>query len=166
MNVNHLDIVQRVAAQHAPGHSVESTLGFTLAVLAALPPGERAGLLRKDAGENIFQYRGVSVSVGRVCYPDGQLYKIATDIPSTNAPAWNDDGTVDPARYVAVVSDAPAPPPSVETPPTVVDLSALVDAVGHSAAAVVAANDRLAHALDVLGAKLDAVVKSGIRVHV
>jgi hypothetical protein len=121
MDVNHQDIVARVHAEHPPEHTIEGTLEFLVRVLAELPRDERAGMLRKDAGENIAPFHGVMVSVGRICYPDGQLYKIATDIPTTLAPVWNDDGPVEPSRYfdVSPFLEGPAQPatPSADPPP-------------------------------------------------
>ncbi len=107
MTVNHEDVVKQVAAQKAPDNtSTDTLLPFVLRVLAALPPSEKAGLLRKDGGENIARYEpaGVNVSISRICYPDGSIYKILSDAGpgGTNGPSWADNGTVDKAMYVAV----------------------------------------------------------------
>lgn len=96
---NHQDIVAREHAKHPPEKTVEGALAFVVRVVAALPREERAGLLRKPAGENIAPFHDVMVSAGRICYSDGQLYKIITDVPATMDPVWNDDGTVEPSRY-------------------------------------------------------------------
>lgn len=112
---NHLDIVTHAAAVQPAAHTVEGALAFLLRVIDVLPMEERAGLLLKPSGENIWPYRGQMVSNSRLCYPDGQLYKILTDVPTTNGPQWADDGTVDPSRYLAVTQEPPPPPPD---PPT------------------------------------------------
>lgn len=120
MTVNNIDIVQQLHAEQPPARTVEGALAFLLALLQRLPVNERAGLLLKPAGENIVAHHGQMVSAGRICYPDGQLYKVLTDIPTTNGPSWQDDGTVDPSRYLAVPRDtAQEPPPPVDDRPDV-----------------------------------------------
>lgn len=116
---NHQDVVAAVFQNRAPEHTVESVLDAVVRVIRLLPRDERAGLLRKDAGENITPFHGVMCSAGRICYPDGQLYKIATDIPTTNAAVWNDDGQVEPSRYFDITPflDASADPPATPNPP-------------------------------------------------
>lgn len=97
MQANHLDLVQQEHARRPPtSGSLESCFAFQQRVLSRLAtefPLERWGYLAKG-GENTTQYRGETIKVGRVCAPDGQLYKILTDIPTTNDPIWNDDGNV------------------------------------------------------------------------
>lgn len=173
---NHQDIVQRIHDQFPPEHTVEGTVAFLARVLAALPREERAGMLRKDAGENIAPFHGVMVSAGRVCYPDGQLYKIATDIPNTLAPVWNDDGPVDPARYFDVTPflgeaqpPAPAPGPNPPPEPAPVDqLDPLLDefdqlfALGKE---MIATLESVKEAINRAADKADALGKSGLRVH-
>lgn len=110
--MNHLDIVHRVAARQSPGHTLESSMAFTLAVLAALPPNEQAGLKKSSSGaSSTLAYRGTFVRVNRISYPDGITYKILTDTPGTNGLAWNleDGGALDPDAYVALDSDASEP---------------------------------------------------------
>src|SRR6185436_15696744 len=97
--LNHLDAVQYVYSLQPAEKTLPGALAFLLRLLDALPVSERAGLLLKPAGENIVPYNGQMVSAGRICYPDGQLYKVLTDVPTTNGPSWQDDGTVDPSRY-------------------------------------------------------------------
>jgi len=100
MKVNHLSIVQDEHAKQPPvSGDLLSVFAFQQRVLARLAlefPGERWGYLKKG-GENTIEFEGETVKVGRVCDPSSQLYKIATDIPTTNDPIWNDDGilTVD-----------------------------------------------------------------------
>lgn len=107
MKVDHGDIVRRIYEQFPPLHTPSGAVVFVLQVINALPRHEGAGLLQKTAGDNIVPYNDTMVSAGRICYPDGQIYKLLTDIPTTMAPVWDDDGTVDPARYV-VVDDMPS----------------------------------------------------------
>lgn len=114
--MNHEDIVHRVAARQSPGHTLESSLAFTLAVLAALPQKEQAGLKKSSSGaSSTLAYRGVFVRVNRIIYPNGQTYKILTDTPGTNGLAWNDDG-VDPELYVALDDDASEPVEQPDAP--------------------------------------------------
>jgi hypothetical protein len=107
MVVDHNSIAQQVYGAVLPARTVEGVLGYLTALLDALPRFEQAGYLLKPAGENIAPLPdGTLVSVGRVCYPDGQLYKVLTDVPN-GGPEWADDGTVDPSRYRAFVASAP-----------------------------------------------------------
>lgn len=120
MQVNHHDIVVRLHAEQPPVKSLAGALNFTLRVIAALPPDERAGLLAKSAGENLASYKGTLVSVGRVFYLSGELYKILSDIPTTMAPIWDFVGLENPHRYVAVDGahpEPPAPPEPLPGPP-------------------------------------------------
>lgn len=81
---------------------------------------EGAGLLLKPAGENIVTWQGQSFSASRICYPDGRLVKILTDVPTTNGPSWQDNGTVDRRLYVAAIDPDPAPV-VVEEPDPIVE---------------------------------------------
>jgi hypothetical protein len=83
---------------------------------------EGAGLLMKAGGENIVEWAGVSFSASRVCYPDGHLYKVLTDVPTTNGAQWLDNGFVDPSLYL------PALDPGEETspPPPPLDVDAII----------------------------------------
>lgn len=83
-----------------PAGSVEKALDVTSRVAWALRE-QGAGLLRKDSGENIADYHGVSVSVSRVFFRSGRLVKVLTDVPTTCGPSWQDNGTEDPSRWVA-----------------------------------------------------------------
>lgn len=49
------------------------------------------GLLLKPSGENIVTWGGISYSAGRVCYENGRIIKILTDVPTTNGPQWSDN---------------------------------------------------------------------------
>jgi hypothetical protein len=64
------------------------------------------GLLRKDTGENVVAWHGINFSAGRLCYPDGHIFKLLTDVGGANGPTWADDGDVDPARYVPAIDPA------------------------------------------------------------
>jgi hypothetical protein len=182
-DVNHQDIVAREHARQAPDKTVDGALAFTVRVLAALPRAEGAGLLRKPAGENIAAFHGVLVSAGRVCYADGKIYKILTDIPATMAPVWNDDGVVEVTRYfdVAAFLD-PQPPPAPELQPTPRPTPApgtSDDPIGDELDKLLDAGARIVEALgDVrnvvieLGSKVDALNanadhfrKNGVAVH-
>lgn len=109
MVVDHSSLAQQVYGAVLPARTVEGALGYLTALLEALPRSEQAGYLLKPAGENIAPLPdGTLVSVGRVCYPDGQIYKVMIGVPE-GGPEWADDGFVDPSRYRAF---APAAPPA------------------------------------------------------
>lgn len=124
---NHGDVVAQVAAEQPPDHTLEGAMGFTLRVLArlnALYPAEGAGLLEKVAGENIVPYSGTLVSASRIAYPNQHIFKVLTDVPTTNGPQWSDDGFVSVGGYMkgylAVGPSTPvppSPPPVVVSPP-------------------------------------------------
>lgn len=120
---NHQTIVEQVHMAHPPEPTEDGLVAFLLRLIAALPASEHAGLLRKDAGENIGWYEPaqVHVSLSRVCYPDGHIVKVLADAganpASGNRPTWGDSGEIlDLKFYVAVKSgEATPPPPSVNT---------------------------------------------------
>jgi len=62
-----------------------------------------AGLLLKPSGENIVQWNGRSYSASRICFPDGHIYKLLTDVPTTNGPSWQDNAYVDRSLYVPAI---------------------------------------------------------------
>lgn len=157
MIVNHFDLVAQEFDRQPPqtgsfgsGAEPESSplyqerlrdyFQFQQRVLARLArefPSERWGYLQ-IGGDNLLDHQGVRVKVGRVCGPDGQLYKIGRDIPTANTPAWEEDGLVQNDHggeaknyYVpfegAVVIDPPPPPPPID-PPVPSDLAALLHA--------------------------------------
>jgi len=72
--------------------------------VAWLLRGEGAGLLIKNGGENIVPWMGRSFAAGRICYPDGHIYKVLSDIPSTNGPSWQDNDFVDRSLYVPAIN--------------------------------------------------------------
>ena len=71
--------------------------------VAWLLRGQGAGLLIKNSGENIVAWKGYSFSAARICYPDGHIYKLLTDVPTTNGPTWSDNDFVDRSLYVPAI---------------------------------------------------------------
>lgn len=67
--------------------------------------GEGAGLLIKNAGENIVSWHGYSFSASRICYPDGHIYKVISDAGpgGANGASWQDNGFVDRKLYVPAI---------------------------------------------------------------
>ncbi|HVH26527.1 MAG TPA: hypothetical protein VM818_07210 [Vicinamibacterales bacterium] len=59
--------------------------------VAWLLRGSGFGLLRKDGGDNITTWNGISFAVARIVLPDGHLYKLLSDVPNGN-PQWVDEG--------------------------------------------------------------------------
>ena len=86
-----------------PARTEEGAFEVTKRV-AWLLRGEGAGLLIKNGGENIVGWMGYSFSAGRICYPDGHIYKVLSDIPSTNGPSWQDNDFVDRSLYVPAIN--------------------------------------------------------------
>lgn len=62
-----------------------------------------AGLLEKNAGENIFTCNGHSYSISRVCFSNGHIFKILGDAGpgGANTPSWQDNGG--PGAYLPAV---------------------------------------------------------------
>jgi hypothetical protein len=91
---------------HATIRPTDEVSGFevTKRVAWALR-GEGAGLLIKNGGENIVSWQGYSFSAGRVCYPDGHIYKVLTDVGpgGANGPTWSDNEFVDRSLYVPAI---------------------------------------------------------------
>jgi hypothetical protein len=85
-----------------PPHTPEGAFEITKRVAWAYR-SEGAGLLIKNGGENIVAWKGMSFSAGRICLPDGHIYKILSDVPTTNAPSFQDNGYVDPGLYVPAI---------------------------------------------------------------
>lgn len=106
---DHSDIVATVSASYptGPTSTLEEIFRFTQALAWAIlgsatdPPGFTCGLLYKPSGENIFTCAGISYSISRVCYPNGQIFKVLADagVGGANTPQWVDNGTVDPSNY-------------------------------------------------------------------
>jgi hypothetical protein len=86
-------IVQCVYAAITPAATVDSIFEMTKRV-AWLLRGSSFGLLRKDGGENISSWNGMSFAAARIVLNNGHLYKLLTDVPN-GGPQWSDEG-VDP----------------------------------------------------------------------
>jgi hypothetical protein len=73
--------------------------------VAWLLRGQGAGLLRKDGGENIAQWLGMSFSSSRICFKDGHIYKLLGDAGpgGANTAGWSDNDFVDVALYVPAI---------------------------------------------------------------
>jgi len=107
---DYTSLVNQLYSEKPAEKTVQGALDFTLRVIGASPKEDKAGLLRKDGGENIADYKGTSVSVSRICFLDGNIYKCLTDVPTTNGPSWQDNGFVNTNLYVPVESE-PMPEP-------------------------------------------------------
>lgn len=174
---DHSEIVKQQYALQPPtigenlpaNDQVQSLLAYLLRVRAALPQDEQPGLLRKDAGENVVYYAPakVNISVSRICYADGQIYKVmqnagpqfpGADRNNANAPTWADDGTVEKFRYIggpfAAVELPPVPVPVPVDPPAPPVDPAEPDPV---VAFLVNALNSLAQSQAILHAQLEAV---------
>jgi hypothetical protein len=100
------EIVGCVNAAVNPPRTVDGAFEVVKRV-AWLLRGSGGKLLIKNGGENVSIWNGMSFSASRVCYPGpggaGQIYKILSDVPTTNGPGWSDNGTVDPSLCVAAM---------------------------------------------------------------
>lgn len=97
-----LKLVECIHDRLNPPRTVEGAFEITKRVAWALR-GEGAGLLIKPSGENIVSWQGKSFAAGRICYPDGHIFKVLSDVPSTNGASWQDNAFVDPALYVPAI---------------------------------------------------------------
>ena len=95
-------VVRCVHAAVNPSHTPESAFEVTKRV-AWLLRSSGAGLLIKNGGENVVSWQGRSFSASRICYPDGHIYKVLSDVPATNGPAWQDNDYVDRSLYVPAI---------------------------------------------------------------
>lgn len=160
MVVDHENIAQQVYGVKLPARTVEGALGYLTALLDALPRFEQAGYLLKPAGENIAPLPdGTLVSVGRICYPDGQLYKVMTDVPN-GVPEWSDDGTVDPSRYRAFAASAPPTPGLEPEPPAPAHRDPVVEAIGRVWEELVALRRQSDANTEKIQQQIDQVVKN------
>jgi len=102
---DHEAVVRCVHGYVNPGPSATRAFEVTKRV-AWLFRGEGMGLLIKTGGENIIGWQGYSFAIGRVCYPDGHIYKIMTDVGEggTNGPGWADNGFVDVSLYKEAIN--------------------------------------------------------------
>jgi hypothetical protein len=86
---------------HVHPHNEYEAFEVTKRVAWALR-GEGAGLLIKTAGENIVPWKGYVFAAGRICYPDGHIIKVISDVGpgGANGPMWFDNGYVDTKLYL------------------------------------------------------------------
>lgn len=140
---SHADRVQLVRATATPDElaSTDGILRVLVRVVCALPPSERAGLHAKPSGENIAFYAPANVSVGvsRILYPDGALVKVFSDAGpgGANGAQWENEGALNPDRYVPVSCttipvEPPAPPPDTALAAHVAELSARITQLGQA----------------------------------
>jgi hypothetical protein len=97
-----IQLIECLRDRVAPDHTPEGAFEVTKRVAWALR-GEGAGLLIKNAGENIVPWMGYSFAAARICYPDGHIYKVLTDVPATNGPSWQDNDFVSRSLYVPAI---------------------------------------------------------------
>ena len=91
-------IHDRLNAPHTPAGAFDVARRVAWALR-----GEGGGLLIKNAGENIVPWQGYSFAAARICYPDGHIFKVLSDVPTTNGPIWLDNGMVDPGLFVPAI---------------------------------------------------------------
>jgi hypothetical protein len=96
------DLVKCVHAAVNPARTPEGAFEVTKRV-AWLLRGSGGGLLIKNGGENIVSWMGYSFSAARICYPDGHIYKVLSDVPTTNGPTWQDNDFVDRSLYLPAI---------------------------------------------------------------
>lgn len=73
--------------------------------VAWLVRGDGAGLLIKTSGENVVLWQGYSFSASRMCFSNGQIYKLIADAGpgGGNFPDFTDNGFVDPVLCVPAI---------------------------------------------------------------
>jgi len=91
-----------VIASIRPAKTVAGAFEVTKRVAWVLR-AQGGGLLIKNGGENIISWKGKSFSAGRICFPDGHIWKVLTDVPTTNGPSWQDNDFVDRSLYVPAI---------------------------------------------------------------
>jgi len=109
------NVVKCVHGYVNPGPSATRAFEVTKRV-AWLYRGEGMGLLIKTGGENIISWQGYSFAIGRVCYPDGHIWKVLSDVGEggTNGPGYADNGFVETNLYVPAI-DPNRPEPEALT---------------------------------------------------
>lgn len=97
---DHYQLVECIHSHVHPTNEYEA-FEVTKRVAWALR-GEGAGLLIKTSGENIVPWKGYVFAAGRICYPDGHIFKVISDVGpgGANGPSWQDNGYVDTKYYV------------------------------------------------------------------
>jgi len=100
-----VDLVTCVAAAVNPTDAV--SLMEVVKRVAWLLRGEGGGLLIKT-GENSIVWQGYNLSISRICFPDGHIYKLFQDAGTggSNAPIYADNDFVDPTLYVPAIDPA------------------------------------------------------------
>lgn len=91
-----------VIAAVNPAHTVDGAFEVTKRI-AWLLRGSGGGLLIKNGGENIALWKGYSFAAARICFPDGHIWKVLSDVPGTNGPSWQDNDFVDRSLYVPAI---------------------------------------------------------------
>jgi hypothetical protein len=117
-----LDVVRAVHARVSPAHTVAGAFEVTKRVAWELR--ERGfGLLLKPGGENIVVWKEQTFSASRVCLlAEGHLFKVLTDVPTTNGPSWQDDGAVPPGQACTPAIDPEDSPTPTDPAITLADL--------------------------------------------
>jgi hypothetical protein len=95
-------LVRCVHAAVNPERSEHGAFEITKRV-AWLLRGSGVGLLIKNGGENVVSWQGRSFAAARICYPDGHIYKVLSDVPATNGPSWQDNDFVDRSLYLPAI---------------------------------------------------------------
>jgi hypothetical protein len=95
-------VIQCIHDRLNPPHTAAGAFEVTKRVAWAYR-NEGAGLLIKNGGENIVSWKGRSFSASRVCLPDGHIFKVLSDVPTTNAPSFQDNDYVSPSLYVPAI---------------------------------------------------------------
>ena len=91
-----------VVAALRPAHTVAGAFEVTKRI-AWLLRGSGGGLLIKNGGENVVLWKGFSFAAARICFPDGHIWKVLSDVPTTNGPSWQDNDFVDRGLYVPAI---------------------------------------------------------------
>jgi len=91
-----------VVAAVNPPHTAEGAFEVTKRI-AWLLRGSGGGLLIKNGGENIVSWKGYSFAAARICFPDGHIWKVLSDVPTTNGATWQDNDFVDRGLYVPAI---------------------------------------------------------------
>jgi hypothetical protein len=117
--IDHTHLARRaftLTALPPPLRRVEDVMPYLTRLLGLLPVEELAGYVKSFRGaENTRPLPdGTLVRVGRVMYPDGQIYKIMNDVPN-GGPQWVAED-VRPELYVPYTGPHEFPPPSEPNP--------------------------------------------------
>jgi hypothetical protein len=89
--------------------TIEDAFSITRRV-AWLLRGQGAGLLTKEGGENTIMWQGHSLSISRICYPNGGIVKVLSDAGpgGGNGATWdtslNYPNSVSPSLYVPAIN--------------------------------------------------------------